>query len=277
MANDPTLSISIVCHGHADLLRNCLASVVLATSNISSEVWVVNNLPSNDDGGVSRIIDEFPFVHLIQNHSPRGFSENHNNALRRASGKYQVILNDDTIVGDRVFDELIDFMDFHPGVGVVSPRLTRPDGNPQAFSFGDDPSPGYLLWRGINALVFKRAMHNWAVSEPVEVGWVSGACMLLRGKALAQVGLLDENISGYFEDSDWCLRFRQFGWKIFYDPRVSVTHLGGQSFQLKNSSDIYYTSLKYFYRKHYGFFAASGLSGAITVYKWLKKALNTNV
>lgn len=271
MTNNYTLSISIVCHGHADLLRNCLASVARAIAHIPSEVCVVNNLPSNEDGGVGKVVEEFPFVHLIQNIVPLGFSKNHNNALRLSSGKYQVILNDDTILDDEVFDKLIEFMDAHPGVGVVSPRLIQPNGQPQAFAFGGDPTPVYLLRRGINALVFKRPIHDWAVSAPIEVNWVSGACMMTRGYALARVGLLDENIAGYFEDNDWCLRFRHFGWKIFYDPRVSVTHLGGQSFQHKNTSEIYYASLKYFYRKHYGALAAGWLSWILEIYKKLNR------
>ena len=68
-------------------------------------------------------------------------------------------------------------------------------------------------------------------AEPVEVDWVSGACMMVRRDAFAAVGGMDEQFFLYWEDADLCRRLKQAGWKTYYQPGVTVTHLTGQSSQ----------------------------------------------
>ena len=83
--------------------------------------------------------------------------------------------------------------------------------------------------------------------------WVSGASLMLRRSALEETGFLDEKFFLYFEDNDLCLRLRQKGWKVYFNPTVEVVHLGSQSL-MKNEAarEEYYHSLVYFYTKHYG-------------------------
>jgi len=128
----------------------------------------------------------------------------------------------------------------------------RPDGSPQPYAFGGDPTIGYLLARGLNRLLFRRYLHDWAPAAAQPVDWLSGACILVRRAAVEQAGPLDENIFMYFEDNDWCLRLRQAGWQIYLVPQVQVVHLGGQSLARNPAArGLYAQSLRYFYRKHY--------------------------
>jgi GT2 family glycosyltransferase len=164
-------------------------------------------------------------------------------------------------------------MEARAEVGACSPRLLRPDGAPQPFAFGGDPTFKYLLARGLNRLLFRRYLHDWATNTPQEVDWVSGACLLVRRQTVERVGGLDENIFMYFEDNDWCLRIRQAGWKICYNPQVSIIHLGGQSLARNPTArQAYYRSLEYFYSKHYGRTARLLLHFGLITYKLLAEA-----
>jgi hypothetical protein len=196
---------------------------------------------------------EFPAARLIANRANVGFARANNQGIRASQGRYVLLLNSDTVVPPGALAALVAFMDAHPAVGAVGPRLLRPDGAPQPYAFGGDPTIGYLLRRGINRLLFRRPLHDWATDAIQPVDWVSGACLLARRAAIEQAGLLDEAIFMYFEDNDWCLRIRQAGWQVIYNPRVAITHIGGQSLaQNPAARKAYRASLRHFYAKHYG-------------------------
>ena len=125
---------------------------------------------------------------------------------------------------------LVAFMDAHPEAGVVGPRLLRPDGTAQPYAFGGDPTLGYLLRRGCNRLR-GRYLHDWDTNAVQEVDWVSGVCMMARRAAIEQAEPLDESIFMYFEDNEWCLRIRNAGWKVYYDPQAEIVHLAGRAWR----------------------------------------------
>ena len=199
------------------------------------------------------IAAEFSAVRLIRNTSNVGFARANNQGLAASSGRYVLLLNADTIVPEGALARLVAFMDAHPEAAACSPRLLRPDGTPQAYAYGCDPTLGYLLRRGLKRLLFHQPLHDWAVSDVIAVDWVSGACLLARREVVDRIGGLDEQIFMYFEDNDWCLRMRSAGWQVYYVPQVEITHLGGQSVaQNPAVRSAYYRSLEYFYKKHYG-------------------------
>jgi GT2 family glycosyltransferase len=148
----------------------------------------------------------------------------------------------------------------------------RPTGAAQPYAVGCDPTLGYLLRRGISRLLFGRPLHDWATDDVQPVDWVSGACLLARRAAIEQAGPLDENIFMYFEDNDWCLRIRRAGWRVYYDPQVAITHIGGQSLARNPAATRAYSeSLRYFYRKHYGLRARILLSLCLPFYRLLRQ------
>ena len=196
--------------------------------------------------------NDFPGVRLIRNAANLGFGRANNQGIALAQGRYILLLNSDTVLPPGALVRLLDFMETHPQAAACSPRLLLPDGRAQPYAFGSDPSLGYLLRRGVNRLVFKRALHNWATAVSQPVDWVSGACLLLRRNALQHVGGFDETLFMYFEDVDLCLRLRQAGWQVWYHPQVGITHLGGQSLKQNPAAPAtYQESLRYFYRNLY--------------------------
>jgi len=185
-------------------------------------------------------------------------------------GDHILLLNSDTQIEAQALRRMIEFMEEHPEAGAMGPRLVLPDGHSQPYSFGSDPTPGYLLRRGLNLFLRKGYLHDWGTEETGEVDWVSGASLMLRRRALEEMGLLDENFFLYFEDNDLCLRLRQKGWKVYFNPTVQVVHLGGESLaQNKEAQKEYYHSLLYFYGKHYGKLKTAILIMLLPLYRWL--------
>lgn len=223
---------------------------------------------ASSDGSLDMLATVFPHVKIICNTTNLGYARANNQGMHTASGDYVLLLNSDTIISPQAVAQLLVFMQQHPPVGAVSPRLLRPDGTPQPYAFGCDPTPGYLFRRGLTQIVLHRPLHDWGTAQLQAVDWVSGACLLVRRAAIEQVGLLDENMFMYFEDNDWCLRIRKAGWKVYYHPQIEIVHIGGQSLK-KNprAQRAYYESLTYFYHKHYGPLTRLSLRLMLPIYK----------
>lgn len=244
----PDLTILIVNWNTAALLRDCLLSITSCPP--PTEIVLVDN--ASTDGSAEMVTREFPQVRLIHNSVNLGFARANNQGLRASQERYVLFLNSDTCVPQFALARLVGFMEEHLDAGACSPRLARRDGSPQPFAFGDDPTPGYLLARGLARIFLHRALHNWETCVLQSVAWVSGASLLVRRAALDQVGGFDEKFFMYFEDNDLCLRLRRAGWTVYYNPQVSITHLGGASLTQNQERFKYYdASLRYFYAKHY--------------------------
>ncbi len=262
------VSILIVNWNGARLLPDCLDSIPAGAEGLRYEVIIVDN--ASTDEGVPWLMAVHPEVELIRNPQNLGFARANNQALAIARGRYALLLNNDARLASGTLTHLVDWMDKARMVGAVSPRLVMPDGKPQPYAFGKDPTPFYLLRRGLWRLVLDRPLHDWGVEKPAQVDWVAGTCMLVRRDVWEKIGLLDEAFFMYFEDNDWCLRMRRAGWEVWYDPRVSALHLGGQSVKRNpRAQAAYRNSLRTFYRKHYGWTARIALEVMLAVYQRL--------
>ncbi|MGH7742619.1 MAG: glycosyltransferase family 2 protein [Candidatus Eiseniibacteriota bacterium] len=263
------LSIVIVNWNTAPLVLDCLRSLYTPPPAISIEVIVVDNGSSDDSA--ARIEAQWPQVGLIRNPGNRGYAAANNQGIALAASRHVLLLNSDTLMAPGALAGLVQFMDQHPEAAACSPRLLDSEGRAQEFAFGCDPTPLYLVRRRLTA-VFGRSLHDWETGRVQSVDWVSGACLIARRAAIEQTGPLDEAMFMYFEDNDWCLRFRERGWKVYYDPEISITHLGGQSVQRSaQASHAYRASLRHFYRKHYGRLAQAWLGAALPLYRGLAK------
>ena len=260
------LTIVIVSRNTASLLANSLTSFRDGARALGCGVIVVDN--ASTDGSPELITREFPNVQLIRNSENIGFGRANNQGWRVSHSKYVLFLNSDTLVPPGALAQLIEFMNSHPDAGVCSPRLLCADGTTQSFAFGCDPTPAYLLARGWSRVFLHRPRHDWETRDAQTVDWVSGACLLARRNALERVDGFDEEFFMYFEDNDLCLRIRRAGWKIFYNPQVTITHLGGASLaQGKTRTHYYDVSLRYFYAKHYSRLARVALEMMLPFYR----------
>lgn len=197
---------------------------------------------------IHRIKALYPNIKLILNPKNRGFGTAVNQALTCGSSKYIILLNPDSIVPKVFIKDCLCFMEQNEQVGIMGPMVLNANGSVQgsARSF---PTPLTSLF-GRNSPITKLYPNNsitrsniltWRSfnNQPVEVDWVSGACMVVRRAALETVGGFDERFFLYWEDTDLCRRIKNAGWKIIYFPKIKVTHFVGKSSKYAPYHSIY--------------------------------------
>jgi GT2 family glycosyltransferase len=252
-----TVVVVIVSFNVRSLLSKCLTTV-LQSEGISVEVSVVDN--ASADESAAMVASDFPSVRLIANTVNRGFGAACNQAILGAEAEYVLILNPDTVVSADAIRVLADYLDQHPVLGVVGPRIFLSDGADDVAARRSFPSPGVALFRltHLDKLFPRHGLARYnrtdlAPDIPQEVDCGSGACMLFRRLALDQVGMFDEAFFMYGEDIDLCYRLSQAGWKMGYVPAASIVHYRGQSSSQSSSRMIkeFHRSMLIFFRKHY--------------------------
>lgn len=249
----PDLAIIIVNWNTRQLLLDCLASLPAATDGIHAETWVVDN--GSGDGSVEAVRTQYPEVRIIANRENLGFATANNQAIRASVSRHVLLLNSDTIARPGSLTALVRFLDAHPEVGIVGPRLLNPDGSLQ---------PSWALFPTIfTELTGKKLRLRWRYPTAdgtlaYSTDWVDGAALMIRRSILPQIGLMDERYFMYTEEVDWCYRARRAGWKVCYLPGSEVIHFGGQSSKravTQMKFELYRSKLRFF-RKHYGRLAA---------------------
>ena len=261
------ISIIIVNWNTRNLLLDCLSSVSNTTVGSTIETIVVDN--GSHDGSAQAVSEQFPNVTLIQNRENRGFSRANNQALARAAGRYVLFLNSDAQLTDGALNSLVAFMDKTPEAGIAACQYLNQDGSKQN-SFDNFPT---LATELLNKTALRTLFPEKYPSKkreyvtPLEVDSVIGACMIVRAEAIKQVGTLDEDYFFFIEETDWCFRMKQAGWKIYHLPHIKIYHLQGQSKE-KNPSKAwieYYRSVYIFFKKHRSTFSYYSLRCARTV------------
>lgn len=258
----PSLAIVIVSYNTRDLLRDCLESIMRTPAQCDMRVWVVDNASSDDS--VAMVRAEFPTARLIVSSRNGGFAYGNNLALREILTQppdYIMLLNSDTIVPPGTLDHLIAYMGTHPDVGACGPKLVLADGTLDLACRRAFPTPEVAFYRMTGlARLFPRhprfARYNMTYLDEnleTEVDSVVGACMLVRGGVVAEVGLLDESYFMYGEDLDWAFRIKQYGWRIMYVPSAMVHHYKRASSSQRPIQAIrwFYDAMRIFHRKHF--------------------------
>lgn len=229
------LSVVFLSYNTRDLTRQALNSVLAAAEGLEAEIFVVDN--ASADGSADMIAEEFPQVKLVCNEANVGFSAGNNVALRQVTGEYALLINTDTIVRRDALHAMVDFLDAHPEAGACGCKILDPDGTLQLDSRRGFPTPlaAFCKMSGLSRLFPKHplmARYHLTHLDPeqtAEIEVLSGSCMMVRKAAMDQVGLLDEDYFMYGEDIDWCYRFHQAGWKIYYLPTTAIIHFRGES------------------------------------------------
>ncbi len=236
------------------LLLACLESVFSIQGEHGLQVIVVDN--GSHDGSVAAIRHAFPAVTVIENGRNLGFARAVNRGLSVAAGPFILLLNSDARITWQSLITYRAFFDAHPKVGVVGGNYLNEDGSRQN-SFDNFPTlTTELLNKSLLRLLFpkKYPSKRKQYTEPLEVESVIGAAMMVRKEAIDSVGMLDEDYFFFIEETDWCLRMRDAGWKIYHLPNAPIYHLQGKSKEKDPGAAWieYYRSLYLFFRKHRG-------------------------
>jgi N-acetylglucosaminyl-diphospho-decaprenol L-rhamnosyltransferase len=254
----PSLEVVIVSHGAEALLRRCLQS--LRDHPSQSATMTVTIVDSGSTDGTPDMVEkEFPEFRL-ERRANIGFSAANNLVLRESRADAVLLLNPDTEVYAGTLDTCLARLDADPQVGMVGAKLVREDGKLDHAAKRSFPTPLAALahFTGIGrgegageSLSQYRATHL-GEDEAGEIDAVNGAFMLCRAEAVSQVGLLDEGYWLYMEDLDWCHRFWDAGWKVFYDPAAVALHVKGGSSQKRRAPKqeiAFHRGMGRFYRR----------------------------
>jgi len=265
------LGIVIVSYCTRDLLRDCLRSVYATQGSLTFDVCVVDNASS--DGSAKMVATEFPQATLIANEKNVGYPAANNQGLEalgfQRSGdettetetpRFALLLNSDTKLPADALDEMVGFMVEHPEAGAAGPKLVRSDGSLDLACRRSFPTPEVSFYRmvGLSRLFpssRRFGRYNLTYLDPdqlTEVDSVVGAFMLVRGEAIHDVGLMDETFFMYGEDLDWAYRIKAAGWKIYYNPSVTVLHIKKASTRQNPRAQVeFYRAMDIFYKKHF--------------------------
>lgn len=228
------LSIIIVNWNTKDLLARCLDSIFCHLPSATTEIIVVDN--GSTDGSSDMVKKNYPGVKLMAHDQNLGFARANNIGIKQSKGCYLCLLNSDTQVLDDCFDRMINYLENHPAIGILGPKILSPDLQVQRSCMAfptlwnslcralalDSLFPGSKRFGGY-------LMTYFAHDSIRQVDIINGCCWLVRRAALTRVGLLDEQFFMYGEDMDWCRRFHQAGWQVVFYPHAQIIHYGGAS------------------------------------------------
>ena len=230
-------------------IERCLESVH------GYDVIVVDH--GSTDGTLELVRERFPGVRVIEQEN-RGMGAGNNAGIRAAHGRYAFLLNSDAWAVGEAVERLAAYLDLHPRVAVVGPRLRNPDGSLQRSVRGYP-----TLWRLATEYFYLRKLAprsellnafyggGFRYDETREVETLYGAALLVRRDAADEVGLFDEDFFMFSEETDWTYRFNQTGWGVAFVADAEVVHVGGAS----HGGRLYVENLRgllRFFAKHRG-------------------------
>lgn len=262
------LEIIIVTYNSQFWLKKALTSIkeyCLDTTRYKVQVTVVDN--HSQDETLSMLASDFTWTKVVALDENLGFAAANNISLAKTKARYAMLLNSDVeLLPESNLDELIDYLDKNPKVGIITPRVEFTNGQLDPACHRGEPTP----WA---ALTYFTRLSSLLPQSPLFASYhqtykdlnsthtidaCSGAALMVRAEAMKKVGLLDERFFMYAEDLDWCRRFREAGWKVVYHPRSVVIHHKNKS-GIKSSSQkiavrtkhYFYNTMLQYYDKHY--------------------------
>lgn len=274
------ISTIIVNYNAGELLCSCVNSLLLCPLEI--EIIVVDN--ASTDGSLDALAG-LPCVQIIKNPTNVGFAAACNNGARAASAQFLLFLNPDCSFKPGTLARLLEVLRLDGRVGMVGGLLTNLDGTEQPGGRRAVPTP----WRSfVRAFGLTRFSDRWPrlffdfhlhkqplPTQPIEVEAISGACMMVKHEAMQDVGEWDEGYFLHCEDLDWCMRFRQKGWRILFVPSAQITHALGVC---GRSRPVFvewhkHKGMMRFYHKFFRHQYPGVLMGLVTVGVWLRFGL----
>lgn len=217
------ISACIVSYNEAKKLYNAVSSIIENTKNDNFCIYV------SDNGSADNCVDAvkaLPKVKIIENKANLGFGKAHNKVIPYLDSKYHAVINPDIVLSSDAITKMCDYMEEHPDVLMVTPKILNSDGTQQHLP-KRKPKLKYLLGGRIKSLEKWRREYtreDEALTKPTEVEFCTGCFFVINTDLFKKLGGFDERYFMYFEDADLSLQVLKHG-KIVFLPDVSVTHL----------------------------------------------------
>ena len=253
------VSILIVTYQSEDEILDCIKSIYQNINKIVFEIIIIDN--ASTDKTIKIIKDNFPEITIIENEQNRGFSYANNLGAKIAKGEFLFFINPDSLVIENTIGKLMSIYDMDEKNGIIAPKIKNINGSiqPPALKIPNILTTLFEVF-GLylflpNTILGYRSRSN--IVMDIEVGWVTGACFIIKRQDYDFLKGFDDNYFLYLEDADLCIRMNNYlGKKIIYTPQTSVVHFKAKS----SKSDSYvsklssYKSKLYYHKKHNGYF-----------------------
>lgn len=244
------IKVTVAVNGYknTEMLKVCLSSLQKYTDPKTMEIVVADS--ATEHATELMMEEDFPDITFLPHKKNVGFGKMINACITHAHGEYVFFLNADTIVESETISELLKFMETYSDVGMCGPMQKNFNGQWENTRF---------RFYEIQTIVYRRTflrrfgfaqkhlehfeMQDVDSQEPHPVAWVIGSAMFVRKKAIDDIGGMDPRFFMYMEDVDWCRRFWQAGWKVFYHPHISIYHFYGKGSAKKGLQGLFLNSL----------------------------------
>jgi len=251
------ISSILVTYNSADTIEDCLKSLQMAFRDREGEIIIIDN---NSSDATKTLLEKLSSrERIIYFPNNRGFAFAVNKGISIAKGEYILLVNPDLIIDWHCINEMLNFLKIHKWIAAVGPRLIYPNGDHQ-LSCRRYPTIRAVISSqiGFTTKLFGASpldiymMKDMIFNSPTEVEWIIGACIMIKRVAIEDIGMFDEKFFLYREDTDWCYRASNCGWKIFYLPHIKAVHdYKRESAKGYNKAFfLHIKSILHFYRKH---------------------------
>ncbi len=214
--------------------------LLIEYSKHEAEIYIADN--ASEDDSISFMEANYPQIKILKNAENGGFAKGYNDALKRVSAKYYVLLNSDVEVTPNWIKPIIEIMEKDPGIAACQPKILDYN-NREYFEYagaagGFIDKYGYPFCRGrlFNTLEKDYGQYN----DPCEIFWATGAAMFVRSDLYHEFNGLDEGFFAHMEEIDFCWRLKNHGYKIYYCPDSTVFHIGGGTLPKNNARKTFY-------------------------------------
>ncbi|WP_454974480.1 glycosyltransferase family 2 protein [Capnocytophaga gingivalis] len=251
------LSASIVLYNtKIDELKRVIDSYFAYTGE--KQLFLVDNSPTDS---LKEIVKIYPNndIYYIFNNENMGYGKAHNIAIKKSIEQglsYHIILNPDIIIEKGSLEKLTEYMEQHPEVGNIMPKIIYPNGELQ-YLCKLLPSPIDLIFRRFipikkwkDAINERYELHSFGYDKIKNIPNLSGCFMFLRTEALKKVGLFDENIFMYLEDIDLNRRIHSKYKTIYYPDAIVIHEHQKESYKNRKLLKAHIQSAIYYFNKY---------------------------
>lgn len=277
------LSVIIVNYNVKHFLEQCLCSVQKAIPKGGAEVIVVDN--HSVDNSLLYLQPRFPGIQFLANTTNLGFAKACNQGLAKATGRYILFLNPDTIVPEDCFEKCIAFFESNAAAGALGIKMLDGKGQFLKESKRSFPSPMTSLYKlfGLSKLfpgstIFSKYHLGYLnENESHQVDVLAGAFMMVKKEVLDKIGGFDETFFMYGEDVDLSYRIQKAGYANYFFAGSHIIHFKGESTRKSSTNYVkmFYNAMSIFVRKHYGGSKAGLFNFLIHVAIWFRAGMTT--
>ncbi|HEY0895665.1 MAG TPA: glycosyltransferase family 2 protein [Sphingobacteriaceae bacterium] len=232
----PLVSVITINYNSSLVTEELLASLPAGDDTVQLETIVVDNGSEPDPVPAWKV--KYPQITFIRSDINLGFSKGNNLGIKKSSGDFLFLVNNDTVFTDRLIPQMLTVFEQRPAVGIASPKI---------WYFGQDRLIQYAGFTEMSLLTcrnrcigqFEKDMGQYDhLSGPT--GYVHGAAMMVRREVVEKAGLMPEEFFLYYEEVDWCESIRKHGFQVWVEPKAVILHKESTSVGKNSKLKEYY-------------------------------------